>query len=276
VWAVIVGYMALNESAYIFRPTTSVEAGQNPGRVGLAWEEVWIPLHDGTKVHAWWLPGPGGPDAPVVLYLHGNGGYLGGRLGVLRALLSLKTPLAGVLAPDYPGYGESGGSPSEAGCYETAQRCYETLRDDRGIPPERIVLFGRSLGAAVALHTAVKNPCAGLVLGVPFLSIPRLAEVYYPWIPGLGLFVRQRFDNERMMPRLRVPLLVIQAPRDTEVPPEHESRLHELARVPKRLVAIPGAGHNDTYSRAPEIWDDAWSGFLGSLGFPRDQEPPNP
>jgi len=266
-WGLIVGYMALNESSYIFRPTTSVEEGLNPGRVGLAWEDLWIRLHDDAKVHAWWLPGPGGPDAPVVLYFHGNGGYLGGRLGVLKALLSLDAPLGGILAPDYPGYGESTGSPSEAGCYETARRCYAVLREDRGVPPRRIVVFGRSLGAAVALHAAVEKPCAGLVMGVPFLSVPRLAREYYPWIPGLGLFVRQRFDNEQTISRLQAPLLLIQAPRDTEVPPEHAWRLYGLARKPAWLVTIPGAGHNDTYSTAPGVWKEAWTSFLERLGL---------
>ena len=261
VWVLTVSYMALNESSYIFFPEP-LAPGQDPAAVGLSFEDVQLPLDGTTTVHGWWIPGPGGPEAPVVLFLHGNAGSLGGRLGILASLVHLPRPLGGVLAIDYPGYGRSTGKPSERSLAASARRARDHLVGDRGVTPDRLVLYGRSLGAAVALRTAVEHPCAGVVLGVPFLSIPALARVHYPWIPGLGLLVRQRFDNGALMPRLRVPHLILYGPEDRIVPPSHPRRLHGLATVPGVLVPIPGAGHDDTWSRDPAVWTHAWVEFL--------------
>ncbi len=263
-WVLVVGYMALNESSYIFFPEP-LPAGMDPGRAGLAFEDVELPV-DGATVHGWWLPGPGGPEAPAVLFFHGNAGNLGGRIGLLAQLVRL--PLAGVLAIDYPGYGRSTGKPSEKALYAAARAAREHLIATRGIPAERLVLYGRSLGSAVALRTAADHPAAGVVLGVPFLSIPALARVHYPYIPGIAHLVRQRFDNERTVARLRVPLLIIYGPEDTVVPPDQPRRLAELSPSPTTLVPIPGAGHDDTWSRDPGTWRAAWLEFLERLPPP--------
>ncbi len=269
-WGVTMAFMALNESSYIYFPAP-LPPGVDPGRAGLAFEDVELVLDGETTVHGWWLPGPGDAAAPAVLFFHGNAGSLAGRIPLFERLLRLPVPPAGVLAIDYPGYGRSTGRPSERALHASARLAREHLARHRGIPPDRLILYGRSLGAAVALHSATALPPAGLVLEVPFLSVPALARVHYPFLPGLGLLVRQRFDNERAIARLTAPLLVLFGTADTIVPPSHPRRLAGLSPTPTTLVPLPGAGHDDTWTHP--TWTPAWTRFLRQLGFPPGRPP---
>ena len=264
-----IAVMMVRENHYLYHPKVYPKEYFDPDRFGLDFEDVYLTLSDETKVHGWWLPGLGGESSPVVLFLHGNAGHIADRMDLIRLLLShTGVPLGGVLAMDYPGFGRSGGRPSENGCYETALKYYRYLRSKRRISPDRIIIFGRSLGAAVALHTAVGNPCRGVILEVPFLSIPRMAEDYYPFLPGLKYMVRQKFDNERIIRRLTVPLMIIIGTKDRVISASHGRRLFQLAPEPKRLIVIPGAGHSDTYLMKPRLYWRAWRQFLTDLGFP--------
>lgn len=236
-----------------------------PRQLGLAFEDVTLAAEDGVKVHAWYLPSPGEPRW-TVLFAHGNGGNISHRLD--RALFLQSKLGAAVLLFDYRGYGRSEGSPDEEGTYRDARAAYRFLVEEKRVPPERLVIFGESLGSAVALDLALARPSRALVLESPFASVPAMARAVYPFLP-LWPFVRTRYDNEAKVSGLKVPLLVLHGDRDEVVPFEQGRRVFDRAPEPKRFYAIPGAGHNDTYLVGGDGYWDAVRDFLETLPAPR-------
>jgi fermentation-respiration switch protein FrsA (DUF1100 family) len=179
----------------------------------------------------------------TVLLAHGNAGNLSHRLD--RTIFLQSRLGADVLLFDYRGYGRSEGRPDEEGTYRDARAAHRWLTEVRGVTPDRLVLFGESLGSAVALELALARPCRALVLESPFTSVPDMAAVVLPFLPRS--FVRTQYDNLGKIGRLRVPLLVLHGDGDEVVPFAQGRRLFEAAPEPKRFFSIPGAGHNDTY-----------------------------
>jgi hypothetical protein len=201
-------------------------------------EERWITTDDGVRIHAWWAPG--GADAPVLIWSHGNGGNIANRAEVL---LALQARGLAVLAYDYRGYGKSAGRPSEAGVHRDAHAAYESERA-RGTPPGRIVCFGESLGSAVTMDLATERPCAGVVVVSPFTTLAEVARRHYG---PLGALAGSRFDAIGKVPKLTVPLLVAHGDRDEIVPFELGERLFAAAPEPKRFLRVRGAHHNDVF-----------------------------
>jgi fermentation-respiration switch protein FrsA (DUF1100 family) len=254
--------MLLLERRLIYFPQRAHD--MSPRDLGLAFEDLTLATEDGVRIHAWYLPAPGEARL-TILFAHGNAGNIGHRLD--RALL-LQTKLgANVLLFDYRGYGRSEGSPDEEGTYRDARAAHRWLLETKRAPADSLVLFGESLGSAVALDLAVSRPCRALVLESPFASVPAMARAVYPFLP-LWPFVRTRYDNEAKAPSLRVPLLVLHGDRDEVVPFAQGRRVFDAAPTPKRFFAIPGAGHNDTYVVGGEAYWDAVRGFLESLPPP--------
>jgi len=258
--AVLSGLLLLFEKNLIYFPTRAHDA--TPKALGLLHEEMLATAEDGVRVHGWRLKGK--TPRLTVLLSHGNAGNISHRLD--RAMLLQRRFPADVLLYDYRGYGSSEGRPDEEGTYRDARAAYRWLRE-RGEAPERIVLFGESLGCAVALQLALEEPARGLILESPFASIPEMARAVYPFLP-LWPFVRTRYDNLGKAPRLRLPLLVLHGDRDEVVPFAQGRRVFEAAPAPKRFHAIPGAGHNDTYvTGGPAYWH-VLAEFLESLSAP--------
>ena len=206
-------------------------------------EDCTIRTADGLDINAWWLPPAEAETGPVLLWFHGNAGNLTHRA---ENLALLGRGGLGVLAVDYRGYGKSQGRPSERGLYLDGEAAYRHLVSERGVAPGRIVCFGRSLGTAVALHVALKEPVGGLILESPLSSARAMARRMIPLLP-VWLFIRSNFDNERRIRDLRVPLLVLHGDRDEIIPFEQGRAVFEAAAEPKEFYAIQGAGHNDTY-----------------------------
>ena len=196
---------------------------------------------DGVALLAWFQP-PARPDAPVVLYLHGNGGNLLHRAG---RLMRFRDRGWGVLLVQWRGYGGNAGSPSEAGLIEDARAGLRALQE-AGVPAARIAVWGESLGTGPALRLAAEQPEAigALVLESPFTSMLDLARLHYPLLPS-GLLLRDRFDSLSRIGAVRVPMLILQGGADTLVPPEMGRRLAAAASAPVEVWEAPGAGHND-------------------------------
>jgi fermentation-respiration switch protein FrsA (DUF1100 family) len=201
-------------------------------------EERWIDAADGVRLHAWYAPPPRG--GPVLVWSHGNGGNIAGRDDVL---LALAAEGVGVLAYDYRGYGKSAGRPNEAGVYLDVEAAYDHLRA-AGVEASRIVAFGESLGAAVALHLAGTRPCAAVALVSPFTTMADVARHHYG---PLGLLAGRRFDALSRVRALTVHLLVLHGDEDEVVPFALGERLFAAAPEPKRFVRVPGAHHNDVF-----------------------------
>jgi fermentation-respiration switch protein FrsA (DUF1100 family) len=254
----VAGAFVLFERNFIYFPTRAHDSV--PAEYGLAGEEALLTAEDGVRIHGWFLPAL---DARVtVLLAHGNAGNISHRLDRAR-LLQLWLG-AGVFLFDYRGYGRSEGTPDEDGTYRDARAAYRHLTEARRIPSERLILFGESLGSAVALDLAVSHPCRGLILESPFTSIRDMARVVLPFLP-VGPLLRTRYDNISKITRLRVPLLVLHGEDDEIVPLAQGRRLFAAAPEPKRFFAIPGAGHNDTYVGGGEAYWRALADFVEAL-----------
>jgi fermentation-respiration switch protein FrsA (DUF1100 family) len=254
------GLLLLFETRFIYFPSRAHEA--TPAGLGLPSEEVRLTAEDGVRLHGWFLPVRGARW--TVLLSHGNAGNISHRLD---RTLFLQTRLgASVLLYDYRGYGRSEGSPDEPGTYRDARAAYRYLVEQRRVPPERLVLFGESLGSAVSLDLALAHPAAALILEAPFTSVPAMARttIFFPLAP----FVRTRYDNLEKVGRLRMPLLVLQGDHDEVVPFAQGRRLFEAAPGPKRFFAIPGAGHNDTFLVGGDAYWQAIADFLAGLPDP--------
>lgn len=254
VWVGMIVLMSVMERRFLYFPIRHLDA--EPADYGLRAQELRLTASDGVRLHGWWIRARG---ERVVLLFHGNGGNVSHRLE--RAKLFAEALGVDLFLVDYRGYGLSEGTPSEAGLYRDGLAIYDAARE-RGFPPERIVLHGESLGCAVAVEVALARPSSGVALETPFLSVPALARKHYPFVPAFLL--RSRFDAAAKIARVTAPKLFLVAERDEIAPPAHGRALFELARPPKELFVIPGAGHNDTYAVGGQPYLDAWRRFLES------------
>jgi uncharacterized protein len=184
---------------------------------------------------------PGPRPGPAVLVLNGNGGNRSLRAPLAAALAGMGLH---VLLFDYRGYGGNPGRPTEAGLAADARAALDHLAGRPEVDPARLVYFGESLGAAVALRLATERPPAALVLRSPFASLAEVGRLHYPLVP-VGLLLRDRYDSAALAGRLAAPLLVVAGDRDRIVPAGHSRRLFAAAPEPKRLVVLDGADHND-------------------------------
>jgi uncharacterized protein len=257
--AAVLALASLLQDRLLYFPVRQLES--TPDAYGLRFEELHLTASDGVRLHGWWIRGGG---KRVVLLFHGNAGNVSHRLD--RARLFTGRLGVDVWLVDYRGYGRSEGKPSEAGLYRDGRAIYDAARE-RGFPPETIVLLGESLGCAVAVEVALARPCSGVVLETPFLSVPALARRHYPFVPSL--LIRARYDAGSRIGRVTVPKLFIAAERDEIAPLSGARRLFELARPPKELLVVPGAGHNDAYSTGGEKYLQVWRRFLDAI----DSEP---
>jgi uncharacterized protein len=211
-------------------------------------EDVTFETADGLRLAGWFVPAPpGGPAAqvgrarPAVLVCNGNGGDRSMRAPLAAALARMGL---GVLLFDYRGYGGNPGHPTEEGLAADARAALGYLAARPEVDPERVIYFGESLGAAVALRLATERPPAALVLRSPFASLAEVGRRHYPVLP-VSLLLRDRYDSAALAGRLDAPLLVVAGGRDQIVPASHSRRLFEAAPQPKRLVVLDGADHND-------------------------------
>jgi pimeloyl-ACP methyl ester carboxylesterase len=221
----------------IFQPSRGVDLRLED--LGIEGEEVFLRSEDGVRLHAFFLPAPGASRA--LLFLHGNAGNASQRLPNAAQLVQLGTH---VLLLDYRGFGLSQGKPSEPGVYADARAALAHLVETRGFPEARIVIFGRSLGGAVAVDLAQERGLAGLVLESTFPSVADVARSVLG--APAALLLRGRFESGRKLARVRCPLLFFHGDRDRVIDFALGRRLFELAPGPKAFETIPGAGHNDT------------------------------
>jgi len=232
--------MSLLDQIFVFFPDPWKEQDWR-ARSGLPLEDVWFQSSDGTKLFGWYVENAA--TSAVVLWCHGNAGNIINRLENLRELY--RRGLS-VFLFDYRGYGRSHGSPSEEGLYQDAIGAYDYLTRIRMIRPERIVLFGRSLGAAVAAEVVSQKPAAGLILESSFPSIEAVAKFHYGGLPVHWLLGAE-FRLIDRLPQLSLPKLIIHGDRDDIIPMELGRHVFDAAKPPKSFYVIKGADHNNTY-----------------------------
>lgn len=246
---------------FIYFPESSLV--ETPADAGLEYEDVVFSAADGVELHGWFVPGEG---QGTLLWLHGNAGNISHRVGNL-ALMRRHLGMS-IFIFDYRGYGRSEGTPSEAGIYRDAEAALVYLRSQRGVDPERdVVLFGRSIGAAVAVETAARRRVRAVILESPLTSIRDVAHRAYPYLPS-GVLVRlfeARYDALSRIREVHAPLMVLHGDRDGTIPMEAGRALFEAANEPKRFYTIEGADHNDTYLVGGRPYFEALRRFVNEV-----------
>lgn len=258
---IVLGYAALAallfvfQSRFIYFPEMGRQDKATPALLRLPFEEVRIATADGETLHGWFVPAA---DArATVLFFHGNAGSIVHRLDWLPMFQQLRLS---VLMVDYRGFGASTGRPTEAGTYADAEAAWRYLKENRRLSPDRIVVFGESLGGAVAAHLAARTQPAALVLHSAFTSAPDLAADLYPFLPTRRL-TRYDYDTLGSVKSVRRPLLIAHSPQDEIVPIAHGRRLHEAASGDKEWIELAGS-HNDGFLFTRPDWIRAFDDFL--------------
>jgi len=247
------GLMYLQQPRMIFFPSRALDA--TPADWDLAYEDVRLTADDGTALHGWFIPHPGAHR--VLLFLHGNAGNISHRGDSVRIFHDLGLE---VFIIDYRGYGQSGGEPSEAGLYLDAAAAWRHLTEVRGVAPRDIVIFGRSLGGAVAAQLASQVDAGGVILESSFSSARDAAQAIFPVLSRL-VALRYRFDAAGALARTRSPVMVLHSPDDEIMPIALGRRLYEAARQPKRFVALRG-DHNSGFLASRPAYEQALAAFV--------------
>jgi len=265
VWTIIILLVAffvfirVIENKLIFFPFKYPQGYWQPETFGLKVEDVIFEAPGGVKLHGWFVKNDSAKT--TLLWCHGNAGNVTDRLDNLTKFQRLP---ANVFIFDYRGYGKSEGSPSEAGVYFDAEAAYDFLLSAKGIKPKELIIFGRSLGGAIAIDLATKKPCRKLVLESTFTSAADMAKEMFGAIP-VQWVVKSGFDSISKIKKLELPVLFFHGNRDGVVPFELGRQLFEAANEPKDFYEIEGAGHNDTYIVGGDAYFEKFREFLVSV-----------
>ncbi len=249
------------------------EIPTNPKRMGMDYKEATIPLRDDRNnlighLDAYWVPVED-PEAPVFLYLHGQDATIGKNLEHTERFHQWGW---NVLVIDYRGFGESfkDEQPSETKVYEDASAALKYLKVDRGFAPNRIFIYGHSLGGAVAIELASKpenSDVAGLVVESTFTSILEMStQRYFGLLAAIPvrLLLTEKFDSVRKINFVKLPILFIHGDNDAKVPRDMTEDLFSAAQEPKQKCIISGAGHENCGSIGKVQYHDALVEFVSS------------
>ncbi|TVS12016.1 MAG: alpha/beta hydrolase [Wenzhouxiangella sp.] len=256
VYAALLLLLFVFQSRLVFLPHVGGrDLAASPTQVGLDYQEVWLDTADDERLHAWWLPHPEARGA--LHFSHGNAGNISHRLDSLAIFHELGLS---VLIYDYRGYGQSSGRVGEEGLDLDAEAAWRWMVDEADVPPERIVLFGRSMGGAVAARLAGQVEAGALILESTFTSVPDIAGEIYWWLPVRWL-ARIRLDARAALADCDQPTLIVHSRDDEIVPFSHAEGLLEAAPSSARLLEIRGS-HNTGFLTSGDLYRDGLDEFL--------------
>lgn len=253
VWVLLSLLIYFFQPRFVYFPYSAIEA--TPKDAGLAYEEVILTTKDELKIHGWFLS----QDNPraTLLFLHGNGGNISHRLEKLSIYNQLGLA---VFIIDYRGYGLSEGKPSEQGTYKDAEAAWNYLTKEKGIPENRIIIYGESLGGAVAAVLATGNQPGALILESTFTSVADMGKHYYPYLP-VDLLARIRYPTIDRISGITCPILIIHSPMDDIVPFEMGKKIYESANQPKDFLEIQG-DHNSGFLQSGNQYSEGLNRFI--------------
>ncbi len=255
----------IGQSNLVFMPSKDII--ETPETVGIKFEDIQVTTKDNVNLAAWFVPSkdnnPLGKS--VVLFCHGNGGTISNRVSYLPIFRELG--LATFLF-DYRGYGRSEGNPSEEGTYNDVEAAWQYLTQEKQIPPQKIIIYGESLGGAIASYIAEKTSrdqqnAGGLILASTFTSISDRAAEIYPFLP-IRFLSRFSYNSINRLPNIKIPVLVIHSTDDEIIPFHHGDRNFQIANQPKQLVKLRG-DHNSGFLDSAEIYRTGMNGFIQKL-----------
>lgn len=258
-YAVVLVYMYVAQHRLLFLSDYPSRAlGPGPDSIGLAYEIVDIVTEDDVRLNGWFIPAQS--PRGVILFFHGNAGNISHRLDSLKIFhdLGLST-----LIIDYRGYGISEGRVSEAGTYRDAEAAWRYLKEERDVPAEKIVLFGRSLGGAVAAYLASRSRPAAIIVESGFVSVPDMAARLYPWLPVRWL-ARIGYPTGEYLAAATCPVLIVHSLDDEIIPYQQGEALFERARDPKQFLTLRG-DHNGGFLLSGHLYTEGLDGFLSSV-----------
>ena len=256
VYIIILLLLYFSQTRLLFYPMKVLET--DPGEIGLKYETVSFQTKDQIIISAWYLPCP---DADkVLLFCHGNAGNISHRLDSLKIFHQLGL---NVLIFDYRGYGRSGGRVSETGTYLDVQSAWAYLRETRGFRSEDIILFGRSLGGAIAAQMAGQTKAAALIIESSFTSVPDLAVKIYPFLP-VRLICRYKYPTIEYISRVKCPVLIVHSLDDELIPFINAQKLYTAAPKGTKLLKIRGS-HNQGFSLSISTYTIGLQAFLNQL-----------
>ncbi len=250
-------FLLIRQNRLIFFPSREISA--IPTDFQMDYQEVWLPVISGEnpseatteKVHGWWIPTAADGRSPiksewVLLFLHGNSDNISENLEHSNRFHQLGFS---VFIVDYRGYGLSQGKfPTESTVYEDVDAAWNYLVEQRGIPPEKIVIYGHSLGGAIAIDLASRQPnAAGAIIEASFTSMRDMVDYQYPYfnIFPIDLILTHRFDSISKIKKLKMPVLFTHGTADETVPIYMSQELFNAANEPKKLFIVPNADHNN-------------------------------
>jgi pimeloyl-ACP methyl ester carboxylesterase len=255
------------QSNMVFMPSKDVL--ETPKYIGLKFEDIQLTTKDNVNLSAWFVPAKDSDSIGkgVILFCHGNGGNIGNRVSYLPIFKDLG--LATFLF-DYRGYGKSEGQPSEEGSYKDVEAAWQYLTQERKIPPQKIIIYGESLGGAIASYiaqtTAQQNPqnlAAGLILASTFTSISDRAAELYPFLP-IRLLSKFSYNSIERLPNIKIPVLIIHSTEDEIIPFHHGEKNFQVANAPKKLVKLRG-DHNGGFLDSLETYRNGINEFTQKI-----------
>jgi len=268
VTVLFITYLGLGLVLYFMQPVFLYgpvrEVSSTPGELGLDFESVVFTSGDGLLLSGWYIPAEN--SELTVLFCHGNGGNMMHRLDSINIFHNLGL---NCFIFDYRGYGTSEGKLSEKGTYLDARAAYEWLREEKEIPPDDIIIFGRSLGGSIAAQLASRVEAKALIIESSFTSYVDMGKKFYPYMP-VRWFARFSYRTIDYVKSVHCPVMIIHSRDDEIVSFEFGLELYEAANEPKEFVEIFG-GHNDSFLVSSEIYNKAWTKWLKFLKEYKDE-----
>ncbi len=248
-------YFRYFEYRSVYFPTKEIEF--TPRVIGLSYEDIYLDTEDGAKLNAWLIPAGG--SEYTILFCHGNGGNISHRLEKILILNQLGLD---VFIFDYRGYGKSSGRPSERGLYRDAHAVHNYLISEKRILPERVILYGESLGGAVAVDLAAKKSVRALIIESAFTSAKDMAKAIYPFLPAF--FISYKFNTLANVKHIDAPKLIIHSRNDEIVPFRQSIKLLQASPEPKKHLVLMGS-HNTCYADSRALYISGIRDFLKTL-----------
>ena len=253
VYILFAGFLFITQSRYVYYPEHVITS--DPSYIGLPFENVSIQTEDNLTLSGWYIPKEN--SLGVVLFCHGNAGNIGHRLESIRLFHQLGLD---ILIFDYRGYGQSEGKPTEEGTYKDAEAVWQYLVEERHTNPEKIVIFGRSLGGAIASWLASRHTPGLLILESTFTSLPDIAANLYPYLP-VRLLLRFKYNTTEYLGEVDCPTLIIHSRDDEMMPFAHGQQLFEIAPKPKEFLEITGT-HNEGFITSGVRYEEGLRTFI--------------
>ena len=250
IYAAVCIYIYFAQDKLFYYPTKGMAV--DPAELGFEYEEIFLNVGESDSICVWFFP----QDInylkhKTILFCHGNAGNLSYRMETIAFLKKLGV---NVLLFDYRGFWKSSGKSSELNTYEDAMACYNWLVDVKGVKPENIIIFGRSLGGAVAIELATKEDCAGLIVESSFTSAAAIGSHAFPMFP-IKLLAKYKYDSINKIKDVNCPILITHSSEDDMIPFRMGQMLFEQAREPKQFFTLSGGHNQRLYFSNPEYFE---------------------